>query len=84
MRSFFIQFSGLTGIVIFLNNLWNNASLERTVFVSLAVGVGIYFVLIAGENIIQQIINKTAPVIPEEAKVKNETLAANPKGKPAA
>ena len=84
MRSFFIQFSGLAGIVIFLNNLWNNASPERTVFVSLAVGVVIYFILIAGENIIQQILNKTAPAVPEEAKVKNETLASNPKGKSAA
>ena len=80
MRAIFVQISGLIGIITFLNHLWSNASVERTVFVSLTVGLFIYFTLVTGDHVIQQILNKTAPPEPEDAKVKDETIATNPAG----
>lgn len=74
MRATFIQIGGIAGLLAFVNNLWNHSSVERTVFVSLAVGISIYFVLLIGEHIIQRILNKPAPQEPEDAKVKEETI----------
>ena len=84
MRAIFVQISGLIGVITFLNHLWSNASVERTVFVSLTVGLAIYFMLATGDHLIQQILKKTAPSEPEEAKVKDQTITNKPAGIPKA
>ncbi len=84
MRALFVQISGIAGVLTFLNHLWHNATVERTVFVSLAVGLAIYFVLTAGDHVIKQILNQPVPKTPEDAKVKNETLGTNTQAKSAA
>lgn len=82
MRALFIQISGLIGILSFLNHLWGNASLERTVFVSLGIGFSIYFILNIGESMIRQILAAAAANNKEQdAKVKAETLH-NEQGQP--
>jgi hypothetical protein len=57
MRLLFIQFSGLIGLFSFLNQLWANAPLERTVFVSLGLGLAVYFVLTIGDELIHRILS---------------------------
>ncbi len=78
MRAIFVQISGLIGVITFLNHLWSNASVERTVFVSLAVGLVIYFMLMTGDYFIQQILKNTASTKPEDAKVKDQTITSKP------
>ena len=82
MRALIVQISALIGVITFLSHLWNNASLERTLLVSLGVGVAIYIVLMAGNHFIQQILTKNQPPVPEDAKVTKETTA-NAAGQPA-
>ncbi len=77
MRAFFVQISGLIGVITFLNHLWKNASVERTVFVSMAVGLAIYAVLVLGDNVIRKILNKAEPVVPEDAKITKETVTSD-------
>lgn len=77
MRPFYVHISGFIGILTFAKHLWAHASVERTVFVSLAVGLGIFFVLSVGDAVIQHILNKPAPKEPEDAKVKDETVTSN-------
>ena len=77
MRALFVQISGMAGVLTFLNHLWHNASVERTVFLSLAVGLSIYFVLTIGDRVIQQILSQPVPKVPEDAKVKNETVGSS-------
>ncbi len=83
MRALFVQISGIAGVLTFLNHLWQNASVERTVFLSLAVGLSIYFVLTIGDRVIKQILSQPVPQVPEDAKVKNETLGNRAPGTPA-
>jgi hypothetical protein len=75
MRAIFVQISGLVGILSVLNHLWNYASMERTVFVSLGIGFSVYFVLSLGESMIRHILAAAAaPSNTEDANVKSETL----------
>ncbi len=74
MRALSIQISGIIGILTFLKYLLNNASVEKTIFTSLAVGFSIYIVLVMGDYAIHQILKYSAPPQPEDAKVKNETI----------
>lgn len=74
MRALFIQISGIMGLLTFMNYLWNNASVEQTLFMSFAVGLAIYFVLVIGHNVILKILSQAAPAAPEDAKVKNESI----------
>ena len=74
MRAFFIQISGLLGLICFFNHLWINASLERTLFVSFGVALAVYFVLSISESIIRRIMITPVPKSNiEEANIKEET-----------
>lgn len=70
MRALVIQISGLAGIASFFNHLWANASLERTLFVSLGVGLAVYFVLSLSDSIIRTIMAS----VPQENKVKEANV----------
>ena len=80
MRAFSVHISGFIGVLTFVKHLWTNASVEQTVFVSLAVGVGIYLVLTIGESVIEMILKQPAKTGPEEAKVKDEQVGQNSAG----
>ena len=78
MRSITVQISGLAGIVVFLNYLWENASLEQAIMAGFGVGIGVYLVLILGEILIRQILAQNLnSESPEDAKVKSESVATD-------
>ncbi|MBX2821920.1 MAG: hypothetical protein KTR29_19655 [Rhodothermaceae bacterium] len=76
MRAFIIQISGLAGLATLFNHLWSDATLERTLFVSIGVGLAVYFVLSISDSFIRNIL-ASAPSTEnsiEDANIKSETL----------
>jgi hypothetical protein len=75
MQALFIQLSGLIGVICFLNLIWNNASIERTLFVSVGLGAMVYLTLTIGGSVIQRILRAVpASRQPENARVSSETV----------
>ena len=75
MRAFIVQISGLAALATLFNHLWSDATLERTLFVSAGVGLGVYLVLSLSDSFIRGIL-ASAPEQEsiEDANVKSETL----------
>ena len=76
MRAFIVQISGLAGLATLFNHLWSDATLERTLFVSIGVGLAVYFVLSLSDSFIRSIIASTPSENSsiEDATIKSETL----------
>ncbi|MEZ4702911.1 MAG: hypothetical protein R2834_21440 [Rhodothermales bacterium] len=75
MQALFIQLSGLIGVISFLNLIWNNASIERTIFVSVGLGLMVYLTLTIGGSLIHRILHAVpVPSETEDAKVASETV----------
>lgn len=66
MHALFVQFSGLVGLLVFLNGLWGNAPVERTVFSAVAAGMVVYLSLIVGEALVRRILAYTPPQLAED------------------
>ncbi|GIV59803.1 hypothetical protein GQ464_003735 [Rhodocaloribacter litoris] len=60
MRALYTQFSGLVGLLTFLNQLMQEAPLEKTVYVGLCAGLTVYVVLILGDVAIHRILESAA------------------------
>ena len=67
MRAIYTQFSGLAGLLAFLNQLWSYAPLDRTILVGFATGLGLYFLLMLGDVSIHRILAHTPPALAEDA-----------------
>ena len=66
MRTIYTQFSGLAGLLAFLNQLWSYAPLERTILVGFGTGLGVYLLLMVGDMTINKILAHTPPALAEE------------------
>lgn len=66
MRAIYTQFSGLAGLLAFLNQLWSYAPLERTILIGFGTGLGVYLVLILGDLTIHRILESTPPPLADE------------------
>ncbi len=75
MRVIYIQFSGLAGILAFLNQVWSMAPLERTMLVALGTGLGVYFLLTAGDIAINRILAYTPSTLTKETASPGESNA---------
>lgn len=67
MRTIYTQFSGLAGLLAFLNQLWSYAPLERTILIGFGTGLGVYLLLMLGDVTINRILAHTPPALAEEA-----------------
>lgn len=67
MRALFAQFSGLAGLLAFLNQLWNYAPLERTLLLGFGTGLVVYLMLILGDATINRILEATPPQLADQA-----------------
>lgn len=66
MHALFVQFSGLVGLLVLLNGLWDNTPVERTVFSAATAGMVIYLALIVSEALVRRILAYTPPQLAEE------------------
>ena len=66
MRALYTQFSGLAGLLAFLNQMWSYAPLERTVLIGFGTGLGVYLLLILGDVTINRILAQTPPALADE------------------
>ena len=86
MRAFIVQISTLAGLVLFLSQMWAGAATEQALFVSLGLGIAVYFTLVVGENLVLRILTATpSPDDPQAAKITSEESneADGPQDKPA-
>jgi len=60
MRALFTQFSGLVGLLTFLNQLMGPAPLEKTIYLGLSAGLTVYLVLLLGDLAIHRILESAA------------------------
>ncbi len=67
MRTIYTQFSGLAGLLAFLNQIWSYAPLERTIIVGFGTGLGVYLLLMLGDLAINRILAHTPPSLAEKA-----------------
>ena len=76
MRAFIIQISGLVALVTLFNHLWNDATIERTLFMSAGVGLAVYLVLSLSDSFIRSILASTPGEenTVADATIKSETL----------
>lgn len=57
MNVLFTQISGLTGLFVFLNQMWRYAPLDKSMFVAIATGLGVYVVLMLGDLSVRLILH---------------------------
>ena len=57
MNVLFTQIAGLTGLFVFLSQMWTYASVEKSVFVAIASGLAVYLVLVVGDFTIRTILD---------------------------
>ncbi len=81
MRALYTQFSGLAGLIAFLNQLWSYAPLERTILIGFGTGVGIYLLLILGDVTINRILALTPPALADESAGANGSTTESGKSK---
>lgn len=67
MRAIYAQFSGLAGLLAFLNQLWTYAPLDRTILVGFGAGLAVYLMLMMGDITINRILAHTPPALADEA-----------------
>ncbi len=72
MQAVLFQLSSLCGLLVFLNQAWSQAPLDRAIFQGLGTGFTIYLVAILGLTIIQRILAYTPPPEDQEQKEKVE------------
>ena len=82
MRALYTQFSGLAGLLAFLNQLWNYAPLERTILMGFGAGVLVYLMLVLGDATINRILEHTPPRLAEEAAGDGQETAGASKEAP--
>ncbi len=82
MRALVFHISGLVGLLIFLNQLWNAEEIERTIFMAFAAGLVMYTVLMIGFTVTQRILARiaNAPAVkPAQTKLRDsEDNASSP------
>lgn len=77
MRALFTQLSGMIGLLTFLNQLINEATLERALFLGLTTGVAVYVVLLVGDLAIHRIL-ASAPAVDRHPTPEAETPVEAP------
>ncbi|MBO6575786.1 MAG: hypothetical protein JJ896_12350 [Rhodothermales bacterium] len=60
MRALFSQFSGLIGILTFINQMLGGAPVEKAVLTGAGSGLAVYVVLLLGDVVIQRILEQAA------------------------
>lgn len=67
MRIIYTQFSGLAGLLAFLNQIWSLAPLERTILIGFGTGLGVYFLLLVSDLTINRILAHTPPALAKQS-----------------
>lgn len=57
LHSLFLHIGLLAGLVVFLNHLWHQSTLENALLVSFGTGAAIYLVLMVGMVMLQRILS---------------------------
>ena len=60
MRALFSQFSGLIGILTFVNQMLSSAPVEKALLTGAGAGLAVYVVLLLGDVVIQRILEQAA------------------------
>ena len=79
MRALFSQFSGLIGILTFVNQMLASAPVEKALLTGAGSGLAVYVVLLLGDVVIQRILEHAAAApAPQTATTpKKETPASS-------
>ena len=75
MRTIYTQFSGLAGLLAFLNQMWSYAPMDRTILIGFGTGLGVYLLLMLGDITINRILAHTPPALVEKAARTGESKA---------
>lgn len=79
MQKLIIHVSALIGLLIFLNQAWTYAPLDRALMTSIGTGLGIYLVLFLGTILIRRIAAQAPP--PEDETSDGESAEAKANAK---
>ncbi len=91
MRALFSQFSGLIGLLAFVNQMLASAPVEKALLVGTVSGLAVYVVLLLGDVVIQRVLDQASnavspqqatpsvPAEPPQAKGAGETVDADAK-----
>lgn len=75
MRAIYTQFSGLAGLLAFLNQIWSFAPLERAIIVGFCTGLGVYVLLLLGDIAINRILSFRPPSLAEKSAGVSDSTA---------
>ena len=81
MRSIYTQFSGLAGLLAFLNQLWSYAPIESSVLIGFGTGIVVYLLLIVGDLAIHRILAQTPAKLAEKSASRSPLKSASTKEK---
>lgn len=56
MNVLFTQIAALTGLFVFINQMWTYASLEKSIFLAFGSSIAVYLVLVVGDFAIRAIL----------------------------
>jgi len=66
MRAIYTQFSGLAGLLAFLNQLWSYAPIERSIIIGFGTALTVYLILLIADLAIKRILAHTPTEFAEE------------------
>ncbi len=61
MNVLFTQIAALTGLFVFINQMWTYSSIEKSVFLAFISGLAVYLVLVVGDFSIRAILDFKPP-----------------------
>ena len=76
MNVLFTQIAALTGLFVFINQMWTYASIEKSIFLALISGVAVYLVLVVGDFSIRAILDFKPPQAAEPEKPRKPRQSA--------
>lgn len=80
MRALVFHISSLVGLLVLLNQLWNAAEIERTIFMAFGAGLTMYTALLIGFVMIQRIMAFATPSPADEDADPDAEPTAAPAG----
>ncbi len=80
MNVLFTQIAALTGLFVFINQMWTYASIEKSVFLAFISGLAVYLVLVVGDFSIRAILDFKPPkgAEPEQATKQRDSEEKEP------
>lgn len=79
MNVLFTQIAALTGLFVFINQMWTYAPVEKAIFLALLAGTAVYLVMVVGDFVIRAVLDFQPPISEKEKSARARKTAESEK-----